>query len=264
MKKKIKFKMILIVTSFILLIGQVTYAEYVYSVQRLNDGSTIKMCRLNNGKVDYCTAKDALKAMDVINNPQKYMTPTQKAQWEKNNKEEQTREAKKKSEELAKINLEKTIIPNSITIVKTIDELRSTSSKLEAKHNAGLDVSKEQDVLDFKYKTLFDLKNYESDFEKAYNAYKDGDITKEEYNLILSKIKKQDETLKQPLAEILSVTYSDLEKAKAEYAAKKQEEDRVYRKKQAGKRLFEQGKLYLPPTASNWAQHGVDALELFK
>ena len=68
----------LVVTTILLLTAQNSIATYVYSTEKLNDGSVIKRCRFDNGKIDYCTEKDAMKALEVFHNPYKYMTEEQK------------------------------------------------------------------------------------------------------------------------------------------------------------------------------------------
>ena len=46
----------------LLLLSQMAMAVQVYSTEKLNDGTYIRKCRYDNGKIDYCTQKDALKA----------------------------------------------------------------------------------------------------------------------------------------------------------------------------------------------------------
>ena len=41
----------------------------IYSSEKFGNGMVINYCRFSNGKVDYCTKEDTLRAMDVINTP---------------------------------------------------------------------------------------------------------------------------------------------------------------------------------------------------
>lgn len=248
----------------LMLTSQVAMAVQVYSSEKLNDGTYIRKCRYSNGKIDYCTQKDALKAVDVFNNPWKYMTPAQKAQWEKNNKEAKARELKQKNEEAQKDNLEKITVPNSTAISEAIKNIRAESSKLYDKKEAGIDVTKESEVIDYKYRRLYELKDYRSDFNKAYSSLKEGIITQDEYYQIEAKIKEQDAALRKPFDEIMSTTSESLEKAAMEYQEAKQREEKKQRKMEVGRKLLNQGTLYVPPSASNWIRQGADVLELFK
>lgn len=176
-------------------------------------------------------------------------------------------EAERKAELAAKLKKEaamKNAIPNSLAISKAIEDIRIKTSKLGAKEHAGVDVSEEMGVLDYKYKRLFELKGFSNEFENAYEAFLNKTISQAEYNEIISKIKKQDYDLKKPFDEIMTATAESLKKEIEEAKLKAAEEEKKKKRKELGRKLLEQGTLYTPPSASNWIRHGADVLEIFK
>ncbi|MEI8129750.1 MAG: hypothetical protein WCG95_09075 [bacterium] len=59
-----------IITTIMLLgIGAAVLANEVLQSTKLNDGTYIRMCRFNNGRIDYCTVEDAKNAIRMVNNP---------------------------------------------------------------------------------------------------------------------------------------------------------------------------------------------------
>lgn len=197
MKKKINFKMILIVTLFILLIGQVTHAEHVYSVQKLNDGSTIKRCRFNNGKVDYCTQQDALKAMDVFNNPQKYMSASEKAEW---NKKATVQE---KALQLCPVHKQ---------ILESRNIFLNEAALYGQKANLGIDVdtnTRKSSINARKAQALYQLKDVSSEvltkYENIIEAYNNKQISDSEYQQAINANNKLKSKVEQKYKLILSV-----------------------------------------------------------
>ena len=262
MKNK-KFKIFAVL--FVLFCSTIqVLAEYVYSTQKLGNGQVIRMCRFSNGKIDYCTMDDALRAMDVINNPQKYMNAQQKAQWKKQQQRDAQETAKMKTEEQYRINLEKATIPNSLEINTAIDNVRAGYNKMNARSNAGVDVSKEKMLLDFRYNSLFTLKTLTVDFENAYHGYKNNAITKFEFDKIIADLHQKDSELKPKYYEIMNVTVDDIEDAIKKADVEKKKAEIANKKKLVQKRLIKQGALYLPSSTSNWVQQGINVLELLK
>lgn len=79
-----------------------------------------------------------------------------------------------------------------------------------------------------------------------------------------AKIRKRDIELLQLYQQIMALTTEEMAKEKANAIAKSKAEQKKQRKKEIGRRLLEQGTLYVPPSASNWIRQGADALELLK
>ena len=118
-------------------------AAYVYKTEKLNDGSTIQYCRFDNGKIDYCTEKDALKAIDVFNHPEKYMNATQKANLEKK-----------------KLNVQKAIeeFPIIASINKLQDEYNNNIQQLKNKKSLGVKINEQElELLSYKSDVLYSL-----------------------------------------------------------------------------------------------------------
>lgn len=132
-----KTKIIMTVIALVLTLDAVL-AVQIYSTQKLNDGTTIKKCRYDNGKIDYCTQQDALKAIEVFNNPEKYMTPQEKALLEKNNKEAAARrEAATKVQNAQKEKFQ-TEFPIAKKIEVSLSEYEKEQNELQRKKDLGL------------------------------------------------------------------------------------------------------------------------------
>lgn len=209
-----KTKIIMTVIALALTLDAVL-AVQIYSTEILNDGTTIKKCRYNNGKIDYCTQQDALKAIEVFNNPVKYMTKEQKAKWDKAEQEFKTRQAKEKALLEKKENLKNSTIPTSIAIGKSIKDIRQQISRLGAREDAGIDVSAEMQLLDYKYEKLFSIPDYSTEFDKAYSALSDGVITQSEFDSIIAKLKEKDMANQKIYNEIVNTTLDTLAKKQA-------------------------------------------------
>lgn len=194
---------------------------------------------------------------DLVKGVKEQGKPAQRAKIEAERKAKIAAELKKET-------AMKEAVPNSLAILKAIDDTRIETSKLAAKQDAGVDVSEEMSVLDYKYQKLFELQSVSSEFENAYDALISKTITQAEYNEIITKIKKQDYDLKQPLEEIMNATAESLKQAIEEANAKAMAQEKKKRKIEIGRKLLNQGTLYMPPSTSNWIRQGADALELLK
>ena len=164
-----------------------------------------------------------------------------------------------------KINeVERVVIPNSIKITQSIKEIDTKIQTLQLRQSAGIDVEKELELLTFKSQRLWQLNNLRNEFSNIYNNYINGIINKSEYEEMAAKIRKRDIELFQPYQQIVTLTTEEMAKEKANAIAKSKAEQKKQRKKEIGRRLLEQGTLYVPPSASNWIRQGADALELLK
>lgn len=147
-------KKILLCCSVLIAITPITMANQIYSSQKLGNGMVINRCRFSNGKVDYCTREDALRAMDVIQHPTKYMS----------------------KEQLAKYNSMENRINNIFPLKNEIDKKKTEYEKkrdeLSSKAALGLKVDKNYlELLNFKIdvlKQLWDFKCFLAS-EKEYD-----------------------------------------------------------------------------------------------
>ncbi len=115
----------------------------IYSSQKLNDGTTINMCRLANGKIDYCTLDDAKKALDVLHNPRKYMSEKDKIKFDKNAAYEK---------------IAKTEFPVLDKILTLETDSKSKLNNLKYKQSLGVTINeKEISLLEFKIDVLYYL-----------------------------------------------------------------------------------------------------------
>lgn len=182
----------------LLLTTQMVMAVQVYSTEKLNDGTYIRKCRYDNGRIDYCTQKDALKAIEVFNNPWKYMTPAQKAQWEKNNKEAQQRdEANKKAVQAEKIKFQNEF-PVAKKIETTLNVYEKEYNELSRKSNLGLPFDEEKfAILESKINILKELYGESAEYTNPYvTGYSSLTISgiQGAYNNLSDKLKKKEIT----------------------------------------------------------------------
>lgn len=177
-----------------LLTTQMVMAVQVYSTEKLNDGTYIRKCRYDNGRIDYCTQKDALKAIEVFNNPWKYMTPAQKAQWEKNNKEAQQRdEANKKAVQSEKIKFQNEF-PIAKKVETTLSEYEKEYNELLRKSNLGLPYDEKRfEILESKINVLNELETSANPYVLGYDALSISDM-QTSYNNLLNKLSKKEIT----------------------------------------------------------------------
>lgn len=159
---------------------------------------------------------------------------------------------------------EKAIIPNSIKISQSIKDIDTKIQILQARQSAGIDVSNELELLKYKSQKLWQLNDLRDKFSNIYHNYTNGIITKSEYEGMTAELRKNDIELVQPYQQIMATTLESMEKEKAEALAKTEAEQKRQRKKEIGRKLLDQGTLFVPPAASNWIRQGADALELLK
>ena len=239
-------------------------AGYVYSTMKLGNGQVIKKCRFSNGKIDYCTQDDLLRAIDAIHNPQKYMNAQQKALLKKNQQRDAQESAARKAEEQNRVNLEKATIPNSLKLLEERSNSDAKRSKLHARYEAGIYDSKEWILWEYRENRLYDLKPLNREFENAYNGYKKNVITKLEFDQILSDLHQGDSEMGQKLNEIMKVTYEDLEKEKNKAEMEKRNAELAERKKREQQQLNQQRSMYIPTSTNDWVQQGINILKLIK
>lgn len=182
----------------LLLSSQMVMAVQVYSTEKLNDGTCIRKCRYDNGKIDYCTQKDALKAIEVFNNPWKYMTPAQKAQWEKNERDSKAREeANKKAVQAEKLKFQNEF-PVAKKIETTLNAYKKEYNELSRKSNLGLPFDEERfAILESKINILKELYGESAEYTNPYvTGYSSLTITgiQGTYNNLSDKLKKKEIT----------------------------------------------------------------------
>lgn len=182
----------------LLLTAQTAMAVQVYSTEKLYDGTSIRKCRYDNGRIDYCTQKDALKAIEVFNNPWKYMTPAQKAQWEKNNKEAQQRdEANKKAVQSEKIKFQNEF-PIAKKVETTLSEYEKEYNELLRKSNLGLPYDEKRfEILESKINVLKELYGESAEYTNPYitgYSYLTIKGIQAAYNNLLDKLSKKEIT----------------------------------------------------------------------
>lgn len=182
----------------LLLSSQMVIAVQVYSIEKLNDGTCIRKCRYDNGKIDYCTQKDALKAIEVFNNPWKYMTPAQKAQWEKNERDSKAKEeANKKAAEAEKLKFQNEF-PVAKKIETTLNAYEKEYNELSRKSNLGLPFDEEKfAILESKISILKELYGESAEYTNPYvTGYSSLTITgiQGTYNNLSDKLKKKEIT----------------------------------------------------------------------
>ena len=211
-KKRGKFmrKQTIMLAAFLFFTAQTTNANTtVYSTQKLNDGTTIKMCRFNNGKIDYCTMDDAMKALDILHNPRKYLSEKEKIQYDKN---------------AAYIKIAKTEFPILDKILNLETEYKSKLKNLQYKQDLGVTInSKDISLLEYKinilysliHGTIFDEKQYITgtlDFANQYadllKAKDNKDITQEEFEDAKSKLKTENDKLENYYNKLTAMTYT--------------------------------------------------------
>ena len=182
----------------LLLSSQMVMAVQVYSTEKLNDGTYIRKCRYDNGKIDYCTQKDALKAIEVFNNPWKYMSPAQKAQWEKNERASKAREeANKKAVQAEKLKFQNEF-PIAKKIETTLSQYEKEYNELLRKRDLGLPHDEEQfEILESKINILKELYGESAEYTNPYvTGYSSLTITgiQGTYNDLSDKLKKKEIT----------------------------------------------------------------------
>ena len=182
----------------LLLSSQMVMAVQVYSTEKLNDGTYIRKCRYDNGKIDYCTQKDALKAIEVFNNPWKYMTPTQKAQWEKHERDSKAREeANKKAVQAEKLKFQNEF-PVAKKIETTLNVYEKEYNELSRKSNLGLPFDEEKfAILESKINILKELYGESAEYTNPYvTGYSSMTISgiQGAYNDLTDKLKKKEIT----------------------------------------------------------------------
>lgn len=191
-------KLLVAAAAMILITTQTALAVQIYSTEKLNDGTYIRKCRYDNGKIDYCTQKDALKAIEVFNNPWKYMTPAQKAQWEKNNKESAaSEEANKKAIQAEKIKFQ-TEFPVAKKIETTLAGYEKEYKELSRKSGLGLPYDEERfEVLESKINMLKEIDGDSAEYTNPYvTGYSSLTVSgiQSAYNNLLDKLKKNEIT----------------------------------------------------------------------
>lgn len=176
----------------LLLSSQMVMAVQVYSTEKLNDGTYIRKCRYDNGKIDYCTQKDALKAIEVFNNPWKYMSPAQKAQWEKNERASKAREeANKKAVQAEKLKFQNEF-PIAKKIETTLSQYEKEYNELLRKRNLGLPHDEEQfEILESKINVLKELETSANPYVLGYDALSISDMHNSYYDLLNKLTKKE-------------------------------------------------------------------------
>lgn len=103
-------------------------------------------------------------------------------------------------------------IPNTEKIKNEIKKLKDNIVALQKKKDVGLDVDDEININSYKEEKLRALEDLTYDFEKVYNAKKDGDINDSEYNQLISNIKKKDDGLKISYDEIMNTSPEKIKK----------------------------------------------------
>lgn len=181
-----------------LLSSQMVMAVQEYSTEKLNDGTYIRKCRYDNGKIDYCTQKDALKAIEAFNNPWKYMTPAQKAQWEKNERASKAREeANKKAFQAEKLKFQNEF-PIAKKIETTLNVYEKEYNELSRKSNLGLPFDEEKfAILESKINILKELYGESAEYTNPYvTGYSSLTISgiQGTYNDLSDKLKKKEIT----------------------------------------------------------------------
>lgn len=211
-----------------------------------NDGINEEIGKANAGKTT---------SSNKTNNVTKQKSPvtTSKVQTSNNSQDE-----------IKFLSEEKNTIPNSIKISQSLKEIDSKIQYLQTRKTAGIDVENELKLLDYKSTKLWQLKNLRSEFSNIYSNYHSKIITKSEYEEMIAKLRKSDNELLAPYVQIMNTDFATMQKEEAETKAKIEAEQKKQRKKEIGRRLIEQGTLYVPPSASNWIRQGADALELLK
>lgn len=222
MKKK---TLLLIIGLLLTLSIQVVTATQIYSTEKLNDGTYIRKCRYSNGKVDYCTQKDALKAIEVFNNPWKYMTTAQKAQWEKNNNEAKARDAQEKVKQQAKAKIVATtkakdeaelmaVVTSKKLITSKVSEYQSELNKLKNKEDVGISIDhKLKELLEYKLSKLNVDKSsdLELTYKRAKEYYAGGKISKQDFEESIRTLKFEDEKIVAEYNKIVALTSVDSE-----------------------------------------------------
>lgn len=155
-------------------------------------------------------------------------------------------------------------IPYSLAILQEEQKVRKEIYTLLEKQRLGVNVAEDLDVLNYKDSRLNTLDNQCDTFDKIYKALNDGTITQDEYNKLESNIRAKDYALKDEYTKIISATAKSIKEEKEQMEAQAKAEEKKAKKIEVGKRLINQGTLYVPPSASNWIKQGVDALELLK
>lgn len=191
-------KLLVAAAAMILITTQTALAVQIYSTEKLNDGTYIRKCRYDNGKIDYCTQKDALKAIEVFNNPWKYMTPAQKAQWEKNEREAKAREeANKKAVQAEKLKFQNEF-PIARKIETTLSGYEKEYKELSRKSGLGLPYDEERfEVLESKINILKELDGEGAEYTNPYvTGYSSLTVSgiQNAYNNLLDKLKKKEIT----------------------------------------------------------------------
>ena len=158
---------------------------------------------------------------------------------------------------------EKATIPNSLKIAKSITVIDNKIQYLQRRESEGIDVTNELNLLEYKSTKLWQLENLREKFSILHNNYQNKIISKAEYDEMIAKLRKADTELYAPYKQIMSTTVESMQKEEAEQKAKIEAEQKRERKKEIGRRLLNQGSLYVPPAASNWINQGADVLELF-
>jgi len=211
------------------------------------------------------------KLQDYYNKP---LTPQEKAKQEAQRRAEEAKiEADKKACIAEEIAYKKANIPNSFLIKNTLSNLNEEASKLVAKSNAGVDVSKNLELVNFKIIELQKLSSDANSLDESLSANKENlkneTITQSEYETIRSKIKSEDAGLIIPYQKIISVTSQNLaetkmaiEKARVAEEARIQKEAKKQEKIRAGRNLLDYGSGFLPASVNNYMQQGANVYSI--
>lgn len=181
----------------ILISTEISIASEIYHTQKLGNGQVINWCRYNNGKVDYCTQQDALRAMDVVNNPRKYMSKEELAKFDKaiNIKE-------------ARMN---SVFPLYKQSINKNNAIKKEIRELEYKESLGISVdTKKLELLNYKSSIIYYLNdtimldgnssayginNVHSKYEDLFEALDRKNISQSEYNEAVLNLEKQADNL---------------------------------------------------------------------
>lgn len=182
-------------------------------------------------------------------------------------------EAQLRAEEAQTAAYIKANIPNSLLIKQALLNLNKESSKLIAKSNAGIDVSKDLELIDFKINKLQELSDnagsLEEDLLSSKGNLKNGTLTQAEYEVIKNKLVAKDAEFAIPYQKIISVTPQNLadakiaeEKSRAEQEAKAQKEAKKQERMQAGRNLLDYGSGFIPSSVNNYVQQGANVFTI--
>ncbi len=246
----------------VILSAQTVLAIQIVETTKLKDGSYIRKCKFDDGQIKYCTAKDEQKAKSITHKNSTVKKSAKPKVTKKSNNI--TQPTKTEQVDKKRLTAEKGTIPNSIAINKAIETTQQEIYKLYEKQEAGVDVSKELELANYKNVNLSQLNTVCTEFDKAYVALQQGIISQDEYNKVEAQIRNKDMALKTDYEKIMNMTYEMLQQEIEETNAKIQAEEKKQKKLEIGRRLLDQGTLYVPPSASNWIKQGADVLELLK